>query len=59
MWDFDLTCMEVAFRRQHLCVYQIQLAKRVEALPVIRDYMVDEERAMAAQEAGEMRQAAE
>ncbi|HEY1630741.1 MAG TPA: cyclopropane-fatty-acyl-phospholipid synthase family protein [Rhizomicrobium sp.] len=59
MWDFYLTCMEVAFRRQHLCVYQIQLAKRVEALPVIRDYMVDDERAMATQEAGEMRQAAE
>jgi cyclopropane-fatty-acyl-phospholipid synthase len=47
MWDFYLTCMEVAFRRQHLCVYQIQLAKRIDALPTIRDYMVDAERAMA------------
>ncbi|MGH6872452.1 MAG: class I SAM-dependent methyltransferase [Rhizomicrobium sp.] len=46
MWDFYLTAMEVAFRRQHLCVYQIQLARRIDALPVTRDYMLDDERTM-------------
>lgn len=59
MWDFYLTCMEVAFRRQHLCVYQLQLARRVDALPITRDYMVDTERHMHFAGADRMPQAAE
>ncbi|HTQ15567.1 MAG TPA: cyclopropane-fatty-acyl-phospholipid synthase family protein [Rhizomicrobium sp.] len=59
MWDFYLTAMEVAFRRQHLCVYQIQLARRVDALPITRDYMLEDERSMRFAGMERMPQAAE
>jgi cyclopropane-fatty-acyl-phospholipid synthase len=39
MWDFYLTCCEMAFRHSDLMVFQIQLAKRVDAVPITRDYM--------------------
>ncbi len=44
MWEFYLIGCEVAFRRLDQVVFQIQLAKRVDSLPVTRDYMVDWER---------------
>jgi len=44
MWEFYLACSEMTFRYDHLVVFQIQLAKRVDALPVVRDYMMDAER---------------
>jgi cyclopropane-fatty-acyl-phospholipid synthase len=59
MWDFYLTAMEVAFRRQKLVVFQLQLAKNVEALPMTRDYMVDAERHMKFAGTERMPQAAE
>jgi cyclopropane-fatty-acyl-phospholipid synthase len=46
MWDFYLTAMEVAFRRQGLAVFQLQLAKKIDTLPMTRDYMIDDERNM-------------
>jgi len=46
MWDFYLGAMEVCFRRQGLVVFQIQVTKAIDALPVMRDYMVDDERSM-------------
>jgi cyclopropane-fatty-acyl-phospholipid synthase len=48
MWEFYLAGSEVAFRHLGLVVFQIQLAKRPDALPLIRDYMVDDERRMTA-----------
>ena len=48
MWEFYLASAEMTFRYDHQVVFQIQLAKRVEALPVTRDYMLDRERAMRA-----------
>jgi cyclopropane-fatty-acyl-phospholipid synthase len=36
----------MAFRHEHLVVFQVQLAKRVDALPITRDYMLDSERTM-------------
>ncbi len=45
MWEFYLAGSEIAFRRQGHVVYQIQITKRVDALPLTRDYMVDWERA--------------
>ncbi len=59
MWDFYLTCMEVAFRRQGLVVFQLQLAKKIDALPVTRDYMIDAERNMRFAGTERMPQAAE
>ena len=47
MWDFYLTVMEIAFRREGLGIFQIQLAKKIDAVPVTRDYMLDGERAMS------------
>jgi cyclopropane-fatty-acyl-phospholipid synthase len=36
----------MAFRHDGQVVFQIQLAKRQDAVPLIRDYMVDDERTM-------------
>jgi cyclopropane-fatty-acyl-phospholipid synthase len=39
MWEFYLAGSEVAFRHQGHVVFQLQLAKRADALPLTRDYM--------------------
>lgn len=61
MWEFYLAGSETAFRYQNLVVFQIQLAKRIEALPLTRDYMFSDERRLLAQEelAGRRRLAGE
>ena len=50
MWDFYLASSEATFRFLDLNVFQFQLVKRRDALPVTRDYMVDTERALVAME---------
>lgn len=40
MWEFFLAAEEMAFRYQGLVVFQVQLSKRIDALPLTRDYMV-------------------
>ncbi len=40
MWEFYLASCEMSFRYGDLMVYQVQVAKRVDALPVTRDYMM-------------------
>ena len=44
MWEFYLAGSEMGFRREGLVVYQIQMIKQIDALPLTRDYMVDDER---------------
>jgi cyclopropane-fatty-acyl-phospholipid synthase len=44
MWEFYLAGSEMGFRREGLVVYQIQAIKQIDALPMTRDYMVDDER---------------
>lgn len=44
MWEFYLAASETAFRYQGLMVFQLQLAKRVDTLPLTRDYIWEEER---------------
>jgi len=39
MWEFYLAGSETAFRYQNLVVFQIQLTRKVEVLPIVRDYM--------------------
>jgi cyclopropane-fatty-acyl-phospholipid synthase len=39
MWEFYLAGSEMAFRYQGHVVFQLQLAKRVDSLPLTRDYM--------------------
>jgi cyclopropane-fatty-acyl-phospholipid synthase len=45
MWELYLAGSEVAFRRQGHIVFQMQLAKAVDTVPLTRDYMFDWERA--------------
>ena len=45
MWEFYLAGCEVAFRHMDQMVFQIQLAKRQDTVPLTRDYMLDWERA--------------
>jgi len=51
LWEFYLQICEAAFRHSGLTVFQLQLAKRIDALPLTRDYMFDEERRLLAAEA--------
>jgi cyclopropane-fatty-acyl-phospholipid synthase len=44
MWEFYLAASEIAFRYQRHVVFQIQMAKTVDAVPLTRDYMTDWER---------------
>ncbi len=46
MWEFYLAGAEMGFRRENLAVFQVQLAKRIDALPLTRDYMFESERTM-------------
>ncbi len=59
MWEFYLASSEAAFRFLDLNVFQFQLVKQRDALPMIRDYMVDTERALIASEHSDMKLAAE
>jgi cyclopropane-fatty-acyl-phospholipid synthase len=52
MWEFYLAGAEMAFRHDAQVVFQIQLAKRQDAVPMTRDYMFDIERAMSAEGEG-------
>lgn len=40
MWEFYLTCCEVSFRIEDLMVFQIQLARHQDAVPLTRDYLL-------------------
>jgi cyclopropane-fatty-acyl-phospholipid synthase len=41
MWEFYLAVSEIAFRHRGCMVFQLQLAKRVDAVPLTRDYMTE------------------
>ncbi len=46
MWDFYLAASEAAFRYNHQMVFQLQLTRAIDAVPLTRDYMVEEERTL-------------
>jgi cyclopropane-fatty-acyl-phospholipid synthase len=50
MWEFYLTSSETAFRNWQLMVFQIQLAKRHDVVPLTRDYILHEETRLRAKE---------
>jgi cyclopropane-fatty-acyl-phospholipid synthase len=50
MWEMYLAGSETAFRYQNLMVFQLQLAKDQNVLPLTRDYMHDSERELRARE---------
>jgi len=45
MWEFYLALSEAAFRQGDHLVFQIQLARRRDAVPLTRDYITEWERA--------------
>ncbi len=47
MWDFYLASVELGFLHGSNFVFQLLLSDRRDDVPVIRDYMVDEERRLA------------
>jgi cyclopropane-fatty-acyl-phospholipid synthase len=47
MWEMYLVGCELAFRRDIMLVFQLQMAKAVDVVPLTRDYIVDWERAAA------------
>jgi len=44
MWEFYLAGSETAFRHGGLVNFQIQLGKRVDMVPMTRNYIADWER---------------
>ncbi len=61
MWEFYLAGSETAFRVDGHMVFQIQLAKRQDAVPLTRDYIAEHEAALRLREAEQplLREAAE
>src|SRR3954451_4152708 len=51
MWEMYLVGCELAFRRGGHLVFQMQLAKAIETVPLTRDYMLDWERVRSLREA--------
>ena len=45
MWEFYLAGCEAAFRHGVLMVFQIQLSKSLDTVPLTRDYIADFENA--------------
>ncbi|MEQ9529377.1 MAG: cyclopropane-fatty-acyl-phospholipid synthase family protein, partial [Parvibaculaceae bacterium] len=48
MWEFYLAGSETSFRNEGMVVFQMQIAKSLQSLPLSREYMVDEERRLNA-----------
>ena len=53
MWEFYLAAAEMAFREQAMMVFQIQLAKRQDVVPITRDYIAQEEARLRTLERGQ------
>ncbi len=51
MWEFYLTGSEAAFRWQDLVVFQIQLTRRNDVLPMTRDYIQQDREGLASRAA--------
>ncbi len=48
MWEFYLAGCEVAFRHMNQMVFQVQIARRQDAVPRTRDYMLEVEKSLPA-----------
>ena len=51
MWEFYLVSAEMMFRTGSQLVFHMQLAKKRDAVPIVRDYITDTQRAYAKREA--------
>ncbi|NNM72588.1 SAM-dependent methyltransferase [Enterovirga aerilata] len=59
MWEFYLALSEAAFRWEDVVVFQIQLAKRNDVLPITRDYIARNEEMLRRAEETRLQVAAE
>lgn len=50
LWEFYLAASETAFRHQDMMVFQIQLARRQDTVPLTRDYIAEAEASLRRQE---------
>ena len=57
MWEFYLSGSEAAFRWQDMMVFQIQLTRRNDVVPVTRGYIDRTEKLLASRDSGERRAA--
>ena len=48
MWEFYLSAVELGFLHGSNMVFQLLLSRQRDAVPIIRDFIVDTERAMTA-----------
>ena len=48
MWEMYLLGCEMVFRYQDISVFQLQICRDINALPITRDYICDSERRLAA-----------
>jgi cyclopropane-fatty-acyl-phospholipid synthase len=46
MWEFYLAGSETSFRHEGMVNFQMQITRKIDALPLTRDYMIERERAM-------------
>ncbi len=53
MWEFYLAAAEMAFREQAMMVFQLQLTKRQDVVPMTRDYIARETARLRALEHGQ------
>jgi cyclopropane-fatty-acyl-phospholipid synthase len=47
MWELYLSYSEMAFRHRGHFVFQLQLAKRLDTVPLTRDYIAETESRLA------------
>ncbi len=52
MWEFYLAASEMAFRKQNMMVFQIQMTKRQGVVPITRSYIDGEEARLRGRERG-------
>jgi cyclopropane-fatty-acyl-phospholipid synthase len=53
MWEFYLVASEMSFRHRGLMIFQVQLARRQEAVPLTRDYVGPAEERLRLAERGQ------
>ncbi len=52
MWEFYLAASEASFRYQDMVVFQLQITRRNDTLPITRGYIEEAEQAIALQDGG-------
>lgn len=56
MWEFYLSISELTFRVEGECVFQVQLARRHDSVPITRAYIAEREDALRKLDAGDLDQ---